>query len=251
MLGDNIIYLRKERGWTQSDLAEKLEIARTTLGDYERGRTEPGLDMLRQFSGLFGISLDVLLNQRLHAGLRLERMQSHVQLVPFDVDFSGMQHVDLVETKAEAGYLESFQDPEYIRDLPKLYIPNLPKNDYRGFQIEGESMLPLESGSIVIGSYVDTLEGVKDHHTYVIVTRRDGLVYKRIQKLPDRQALLAVSDNALFPPYEIAYEEISEMWRYQAHISFSDTQRRKDTELYDRIEDIQRKVDVLYGKYGE
>ena len=40
-IGSQLKALRKERGWTQSDLAEKAGLKRTALGAYEEGRAEP------------------------------------------------------------------------------------------------------------------------------------------------------------------------------------------------------------------
>lgn len=244
MLGKNIVFLRKNKGWTQAELAEKLDIARTTLGDYERGRTEPGLEMLRLMAQLFEVTMDSMVGERIYSVQYSGRL-NHGFLNEYR---GGMHPVELVESKAEAGYLESFQDPEFITELPKIYIPNLPKNEYRGFEIEGESMLPLEPGSIVIGTRIESLDLIKDHRTYVIITKRDGLVYKRIQKLPAENKLIATSDNPVFPPYEIPYDEIDEVWQYFAHLSFSDVPVRYDSIQQEQLDEIQEKVDALYDK---
>jgi len=244
MLGKNIIFLRKQKGWTQAELAEKLNVARTTLGDYERGRTEPSLDMLSLMAHLFEVTMDSMVKERIYSVQYSERFPHH-----YSNGFRGaMQPVELVESKAEAGYLESFQDPEFITELPKIYIPNLPKNEYRGFEIEGESMLPMEPGSIVIGTRIESLDLIKDHRTYVIITKRDGLVYKRIQKLSDENKLLATSDNPVFPAYEIAFDDIDEVWQYYAHLSFSDNPVRYETIQQDQLDEIQKKIDALYDK---
>lgn len=246
MFGKNLIYLRKSRKWTQSDLAEKLDIARTTLGDYERGKTEPNFQMLKNLSELFEVDIDSLINTPLYGpgaslvyGERSLRRHIHP-------DAEHMQAIDLVQTKAEAGYLESFQDPEYIRELPKIYMPNLPANEYRGFEIEGDSMLPLESGSIVIGLRIESLSEIRDMRTYVIITKRDGMVYKRIRNSHVDHALVAISDNPVYPPYTIDYDAIAEMWQYYAHIGFSAAMPSVDPGLVKQIEDIQHKVNELY-----
>ena len=44
-LSTNLKHLRVQKKLSQSELAEKLGIARTTLGDYERGKTEPSLEL--------------------------------------------------------------------------------------------------------------------------------------------------------------------------------------------------------------
>lgn len=245
MFGKNLIYLRKIHNWTQSDLAMRLGIARTTLGDYERGKTEPNFQMLVAISELFDMEIDTLITSVVESGNPSgdSDRRSKRYLDP-TADF--MHAIDLVETKAEAGYLESFQDTEYIRDLPKIYLPQLPANEYRAFEIEGDSMLPLESGTIIVGVRVESLEDIRDQKTYIIITKREGMVYKRIRNDRSRQYLTAISDNPVFPPYRIEYESIAEIWQYYAHIGFSDTPVANDFRLAERIEDIQQKVTELH-----
>lgn len=254
MFGKNLVHLRKAHNWTQADLADRLKIARTTLGDYEREKTEPNFEMLTQLSDLFGVDIDALITSTVFQQEGTFQ-PSREQFKRFVDPVSGyLQAIDLVETKAEAGYLESFQDPEYIRDLPKLYLPHLPKNEYRGFEIEGDSMLPMVSGSVIIGVKVETLEALRDQRTYIIITKRDGMVYKRIQKHSAENYLTAFSDNPIFPPYEIDYDSIAEVWQYYAHLGFSDRSedRRQSVSIEhsiaDRVEDIQQKVTEIYTR---
>ncbi len=256
MFGKNLVYLRKAHSWTQSDLAEKLSIARTTLGDYEREKTEPNFEMLTRLSELFDVEIDALITVPLYkSGKKIGQGEGSSRRY-IDPESGYLQAIDLVGTKAEAGYLQSFQDPEYIRDLPKLYLPYLPKNEYRGFEIEGDSMLPMESGTIIIGVKVETLEMIRDQRTYIIITKRDGMVYKRIRKHPTKNFLTAISDNPVFPPFVIDYDSIAEIWQHYAHVGFSDRpvslgralDGPSDHILADRLEDIQKKVTEMYSR---
>lgn len=52
---------RKLRKLTQSQIASLLNIATTTYGDYERGRTEPDLKCLKKIANIFDVSIDYLL----------------------------------------------------------------------------------------------------------------------------------------------------------------------------------------------
>lgn len=61
ILAQNIIRLRKENGYTQQKLAEKLFITSQSVSKWELGEASPSLDMLVQISNLFGVSIDSLL----------------------------------------------------------------------------------------------------------------------------------------------------------------------------------------------
>src|SRR6476619_2483003 len=59
--GKNLRYLRKLRGWTQEEFANKLKIKRSLVGAYEEERAEPRLDVLENLCSIFKLSLDELL----------------------------------------------------------------------------------------------------------------------------------------------------------------------------------------------
>ena len=248
MLAQNIKYLRRKRKFSQQDLAGQLSVARTTLGDYERGHTEPNIETLIQMSNLFDVNIDSLLKQDLsHKELELIRNKD-MRVLAISVDRDQRSNIELVGTKAEAGYLESFQNPEFISELPKLHFPNMPQGTYRGFEVNGESMLPMEPGSILVCQYVERLEYLKDGRTYVIVSKDLGVVYKRVTNLPDQQLLMLSSDNDVYKPYNINYDEVAEIWEYYAHLSFSDAKVNFDNLMEDRLSDIQRRVQDIQSR---
>lgn len=61
-LSEKIAMLRKARGLTQEQLAEKLFVSRTAVSKWETGRGMPGMDSLQQMAKFFGITLDELLS---------------------------------------------------------------------------------------------------------------------------------------------------------------------------------------------
>jgi transcriptional regulator with XRE-family HTH domain len=248
MLGKNLNYLRKKNKLSQQVLAEAMGLPRTTLGDYERGKTEPSLETLIKLAEYFDVKVDDLIRQDLsHLDLEIFRNKDF-KVLAISVDQENKGNIELVDTKAEAGYLESFNDPEYIRDLPKISFPSIPEGTYRGFEIRGDSMLPMEPGSIVICKYIEKLEEIKDGRTYVVVSNNEGLVYKRVRNLNEDHALFLQSDNETYLPYKLPYEEVAEVWQYFAHVSFSDARVTFNEMLEERISDIQRRVRDMHEK---
>lgn len=245
MLDKNLKYLRQKNKISQQMLSEALEIPRSTLGDYERGKTEPNISMLIRLGDYFDVRVDQLIREDLSHGDYEIMKTKLMKVLAISVDKENEGNIELVDTKAEAGYLDSYQNPEYIRDLPKLQLPQLPAGTYRAFEIQGDSMLPIESGSIIIASYVESLANIKDNRTYVIISKHDGLVYKRVLTNHDRQVLILISDNELFLPYDIPMSEIAEIWQYHCHLTYSD-EKGASTKMEAQLGDIQRKVTTLY-----
>ena len=61
MLSEKIINLRKSRGWSQEELAERLNVSRQSVSKWESGISNPDLDKIVAMSTLFGVSTDYLL----------------------------------------------------------------------------------------------------------------------------------------------------------------------------------------------
>ena len=246
MLGANIKYLRHKFKFSQQDLADKLGVPRSSLSDYERGHTQVSIENLIKLSDIFNVKIDDLLRSNLsHRDLEILRNKD-LRVLAISVDAENNSNIELVDTKAEAGYLESYADPEYIKDLPKIAFPNIPQGTYRGFEIHGDSMLPLESGTIVICAYVESLRDIKKDSTYVVISKSEGVVYKRVRPDFITQKLVLVSDNDNYLPYELPFGEIDELWQYYAHLSFSDVKYRFNNMLEDKLQDIQKKLTEVH-----
>src|SRR5271165_1286089 len=72
-LGERVKELRKERGWSQSELAEKVGTDARQISRYENGRITPSLDVVARLAEVFNISLDYLVVEG------AERRPLHVQ----------------------------------------------------------------------------------------------------------------------------------------------------------------------------
>jgi transcriptional regulator with XRE-family HTH domain len=60
-LGNRVRALRRERQWTQVELAEMLGIDRSYLSEIETGKKDPSLRVLKTIAEGFGLSLSQLL----------------------------------------------------------------------------------------------------------------------------------------------------------------------------------------------
>lgn len=65
ILADKIIMLRKKNGWSQEELAEKLNVSRQSVSKWESGLSVPDLNKIVGMSALFGVSTDYLLKDTL------------------------------------------------------------------------------------------------------------------------------------------------------------------------------------------
>ena len=65
ILADKIIRLRKKLGWSQEELAEKMNVSRQAVSKWEGAQTVPDLGKVLQLSQLFGVTTDYLLKDEI------------------------------------------------------------------------------------------------------------------------------------------------------------------------------------------
>ena len=223
-LASNLKYLRKTKKLTQQLFANELQIKRSLVGAYEEKRAEPKYELLQRFAEFYNISIDELLNDKINEKWTPKPKSdwANVRVLSITVDSKNQENIELVSAKASAVYLNGYADPEYVGELPKFYLPIFRQGTFRGFEIRGDSMLPLESGTIVIGQYLDDWSNLRLGETYIIISKNDGIVYKRIgSKFRDDKPLHLLSDNPIYEPYSIPWEDVIEIWTAKAFISTS------------------------------
>ncbi len=65
ILADKIANLRKKNGWSQEELAEKMQVSRQAVSKWEGAQTVPDLEKILALSRLFGVTTDYLLKDEL------------------------------------------------------------------------------------------------------------------------------------------------------------------------------------------
>lgn len=238
----NLKYLRKLRGWTQEEFAQKLRIKRSLLGAYEEERAEPRIDVLEVVCDIFKLTLDDILRKDLSdaKGNYIAKRRA-MKLA------GGRPDIPFVPVKAAAGYLAGYADPEFVDELNTFTLPMLSGGNYRAFEIVGDSMLPTPSGSVIVGEKVDNFDDLKSNSACIVVSRNEGIVYKRVQRNGrQKNKLTLVSDNPVYHPYTVNAEEILEMWQAQVVISRTNVTHRWDmTQLTSIVSDLKEQVSSL------
>ncbi|MCG8578428.1 MAG: LexA family transcriptional regulator [Bacteroidales bacterium] len=225
-LSDNLIYLRSLRNQTPKQIAEHCHINVSTYRKYEKGKSLPRIGNLLKLSHCFGRTVDELLNLHLQEAdkqtpdnLKGEK----IRILPIVVDETEEnEHVSLVPIKAAAGYTAGYADAEFIADLPRFSLPFAELSNhrtYRVFQIEGDSMLPVKAGSYIICEYIQNWEKLNMKQPHIIITKDDGVVFKRIH-INEQNMLELESDNKEFDTYTLPLNQVMEIWQARGYVSF-------------------------------
>lgn len=259
LFANNLKYLRKAKGLTQDQLADKIGVNRAMIGSYEEGRAVPKVGSLQDIAHYFGVTLDALVGSDLGLtsnkadGLQHEIQKgTNLRILSTIVDRDNNELITLVPAKASAGYLNGYADPDYVETLPRFSLPfqELAKErSYRAFQITGNSMEPIPSGAYIITEYEQDWHNIKDGKPYVLVTRDEGIVYKRVYLHPSGELWLK-SDNPQYETYSVHLGRILEVWKAVGYIctTLPESDSVSLTKLSMMVMEMKNEIDQLKSK---
>lgn len=100
--------LRKQKGWSQSDLANKTGISQVMVGKYERGDASPSIEVAKKIADAFAISLDSLVGEGINASFDKKTLTRIKDIQTLDPNTQGVLF-NIIDTyirdfKARAAY---------------------------------------------------------------------------------------------------------------------------------------------------
>lgn len=211
--------IREQLGYTQQSFAELLQIGNTTA-DIERGKTKISGKVVMELLRLFNIN-----PLWLYGSSHVQYFANSGDVSPkiISVDHDNNDTILLVNQKAAAGYPHNIQDTEWFESLPSFNIP-LPEyrnSTYRGFQVEGDSMLPnIHPKEWVLGRAVSNITEAIEGKIYIVVLH-DSVLVKKLQKIPKNpNKIRLVSLNNSYLPIDVDLENVQELWLVNSKLSF-------------------------------
>lgn len=178
--------LRKQEGWTQREVANKLGIHCTTYTKYETGASEPSFDMLEKLAQLFDVSTDYLL------GRSSSKAQSTGTLIPVLGDVAAGIPIEAVTD---------------IVDYEEIDAAMARNGEYFGLRINGDSMEPrMRKGDVVI---VRKQETADTGDTVVVLVNGDSATVKKIKYGPD--GITLISTNPSYDPMFYSAAEVESL----------------------------------------
>lgn len=190
ILSKNIRFLRKERGWSQDYIAEKLGYkSYTTIQKWEMGISEPPLKKLRELSDLFNVDIDDMTN------IDLE--------IPSKIECAKNKGVTInVLGRVAAGL--PIEAVENIIDTEEISEALARTGDFFGLRIHGDSMEPrMYEGDVVI---VRQQEDAETGDIVIALVNGNDATCKRLTKYAGGIALTSL--NPKYDPIMFTNEEI-------------------------------------------
>lgn len=124
-LAEKIMTLRKQRGWSQEELAQQLSVSRQSVSKWESGASVPDLDNILKMSAIFDVSTDILLKEELDLNERNtvvgDVQTEQMKMDPFDMTNSA---------SAQSGMQQQFGEDTRSEEIPTHHVSMREAKDY-------------------------------------------------------------------------------------------------------------------------
>lgn len=243
--------LREDLRHTQQSFAELLKIG-TTTADLERGKTKITGKVVMELMAQFNINPLWLYGKSFEK--YISAFQGDVSPRVVTVDTMGNDNILLVNQKAAAGYPNNIQDVEWYQSLPAFNIP-LPEYrnaSYRGFQVEGDSMLPnIRPNEWVLGRAVTSIKEATDSKIYIVILP-DSVLVKKLQKIPNNpESIRLISLNDHYLPIDVKVKDIQELWLVNSKLTFGVDEPSESNlmkQLQQSMDDLKAQINGIANK---
>lgn len=202
--------LRKNKGWTQQQLAKILSISPSTIGMYEQGRREPDNATLLKIAALFNISTDYLLGKQNDtqpaSNTDIISTQSQDTSLPpgaFPINSSNSVLIPVLGSVAAGVPIYAENNIIGYEDIPREWTNG--GKEYFALRVKGDSMEPkiFEGDTIIVKkqNYIDNGE------IAVVLINGDEATVKQVKKTKEGLMLIgfnaAVYSPTLYTPDEV------------------------------------------------
>jgi len=210
----NIVFLKTSKKLKQKYLANKLNIKPQTYHYYEKGDTTPTYENLIELAKIFEVSIDDLLTKDLSKSSTINSgKEKERQIITLYSDKKESFNNPIVPIKARAAYFSDFfqNDNAYIKYIELPFFE--PFEQKRTFEVDGDSMIPkFQEGDYVVCKAIENPNALKSNKYYVIASKQEGVLLKKIINDTTRKHYLLVSENTQYPPILRHWSEIDEVW---------------------------------------
>jgi transcriptional regulator with XRE-family HTH domain len=108
-IGSKISTLRKEKSWSQGDLAQQIEASREIIGKYERNENLPSIEMVTKMAKAFGVTVDFLIGEGENASYDKETVDRINDIQKMDINTKGILF-NVIDT-----YIQNFKTKQAFK----------------------------------------------------------------------------------------------------------------------------------------
>ena len=182
------------RGMSQQDLADKLDLNKVAISQYERGVRRPNIDIVSALCDIFNVSSDFLLGE--------DDMTIRIVNTDEIKKLDSSRRIPVLGRVAAGIPIDAIEDIIDWEDVTE----NAP-GEYFGLKIKGDSMMPriVEGDVVIVHSQPDAESG----DVVIVQINGDTATCKRLAKYDTGISL--ISFNPMYAPINFTNEEIKNL----------------------------------------
>ncbi|GAA5027549.1 hypothetical protein GCM10011506_16420 [Marivirga lumbricoides] len=254
--------LETKRANNKKQIAESLEVSPSYFTEILKERLKISGDLLQIFLNkwqidpnfIFGNSDQILGIERYEDMASAKEPFHQYKHQPHEskkfpkADASNSVKIPMVSIEGQQAYLSNHKDSDYIQTLPSYSIPTLSSKLTRAFEVDGNSMAPtITHGDVIFTEWIESLEDIIDDTVYVIVSKKDGILVRRIVDINQELDYIltkadAVINKRQYPDLKLALTDILELWKAKMFLSANFTNPKS---LWERITNLEATVENL------
>lgn len=191
--------LRRQRGWSQKELAARVGISRGAVAMWESNRSAPDADMLVRLAELFGTTVDTLLGSSYQndGNCRFPIVSS----IQSDTRDSVPRQIVTIKSV----------------DIPVSWLHGLPAEEFLVLQASGDSMWPdIQDGDLLLVRRSDT---VPHGHTAVVLLQDGKSVVRMLEFSPGGGYVDLISRNPEYAPRRLQGDDLNFLTIYGEVVS--------------------------------
>ena len=193
-IASQIKRLRKSRGWTQPQLADRLSVSKQTISNWETGIKVPRMGSLQKLADLFDVKIGEITNASIEQSDRTKKHRPSNVIYPVGSGFE-RRTIPIIGEIACGDPITAEENIEGYTE--EIFEKPVPSGTLFGLRCKGNSMEPtIHDGSIVTIREQPDVED--DEIAAVLIDDDNEATLKRVKHQGD--SVILIPDNKEFPP---------------------------------------------------
>lgn len=204
----NLKYLREQKGFSQTELANLLSISKNTILNWEMGKAEPPFSIISKMAQHLGFSLDDFAFKDMEAeGLSFEAAKKE-----------GLNASEQTNYLVKVADFPTYCTANDARFLQKAVIPGI-NGKARTFEVASDNMVPLLMyGDWAVCLPVGNVKELDDGRIFVVITNSSEVVFGYAQSF--REGVKVRPHNLAGYTWQmIPYEQVFEVWQVRMRVT--------------------------------
>ena len=213
-IASQIKRLRKSRGWTQPQLADRLSVSKQTISNWETGIKVPRMGSLQKLADLFDVKIGEITNASIEQSDRTKNHRPSNVIYPVGSDFE-RRTIPIIGEIACGDPITAEENIEGYTE--EIFEKPVPSGTLFGLRCKGNSMEPtINDGSIVTIREQPDVED--DEIAAVLIDDDNEATLKRVKHQGD--SVILIPDNMEFPPIILNKDNPGRILGKVVHVSW-------------------------------